>query len=400
MMNHYAEIDEIAPPARYSPPISPPGNRRGSLSGSFSFRQGAGQGSAPVLGPLPFVLYRDIDSAPAKAWLIDDMLGKGELSIWYGAPGCGKSVLIGDAACHVAAGKEWHGRRVEGGTVLYVAAERGALVKRRFAAWRKHHGIDDLPLAVVAGFFDLCMAGDDTSRLLATAASLAKETGKPVRWIIIDTVAQVLAGGDENSGRDMGALVGNLGRLQQETGAHVTAIHHVPQFDPQRMRGHGALAGAADSTFRVTKGEACRLVEIDKVNDGPDEIKIGFTLQSVTLSIDPETDKETSAPVVLPFDMPDMGRTRQNVRLTDKEELLKRYLAEALAEAGSRPPESTKAPAGITAIPLKDWRTYCYKRGFCQEEKADTRLKAFNRASDALQRKGIICIREDWAWLI
>jgi hypothetical protein len=83
---------------------------------------------------LRFTTFDAIGTMPHKKWLISGMLGAGELSVWFGPPGSGKSLGVGDAACHVAAGLPWHGRRVEQTGVLYLAAERPALVERRLAA--------------------------------------------------------------------------------------------------------------------------------------------------------------------------------------------------------------------------------------------------------------------------
>ena len=88
---------------------------------------------------LSFTLYRNIEAQPRKLWLVHDYLGDAELSCIFGPPGSGKSVLAGDLAAHVAAGRPWFGRRVQQGAVLYVAIERAALVKRRLAAFRDHH---------------------------------------------------------------------------------------------------------------------------------------------------------------------------------------------------------------------------------------------------------------------
>jgi AAA domain-containing protein len=66
-------------------------------------------------GQLSFTLYRDIELEPRKLWLVYDYLGAGELSCIFGPPGSGKSVLAGDLAAHVAAGRFWFGRRVQQG---------------------------------------------------------------------------------------------------------------------------------------------------------------------------------------------------------------------------------------------------------------------------------------------
>ncbi|EFJ1799934.1 AAA family ATPase [Escherichia coli] len=43
----------------------------------------------------------------------------------YGASGSYKSFLAGSWACHVATGRQWGGRRVAHGAVLYVVGEGG-----------------------------------------------------------------------------------------------------------------------------------------------------------------------------------------------------------------------------------------------------------------------------------
>lgn len=40
---------------------------------------------------LSFTLFRDIEPEPRKDWLVQDFLGAGELSCFYGQPGAGKS---------------------------------------------------------------------------------------------------------------------------------------------------------------------------------------------------------------------------------------------------------------------------------------------------------------------
>lgn len=54
----------------------------------------------------------------------------------YGASGSYKSFLAGSWACHVATGRQWGGRRVAHGAVLYVVGEGGIGVPRRVKAWR------------------------------------------------------------------------------------------------------------------------------------------------------------------------------------------------------------------------------------------------------------------------
>ena len=75
-----------------------------------------------------FLLYREMDATSRKDWLVQGLLGAGDGSAWYGIPGCGKSAIGQDLAMHIAGGREWHGRQVKRGAVLYVALERKQVV--------------------------------------------------------------------------------------------------------------------------------------------------------------------------------------------------------------------------------------------------------------------------------
>src|SRR5262245_44013426 len=118
--------------------------------------------------PFPFTMARDI-TLERKDYIIDEFVGAAELSAWFGPPDSGKSCAILDAGCHVAAGLDYCGRKVKRGAVLYVALERGAVTKRRILAWCKHHGVADIPLAIVAEAVDLRTGEVDTDRIIDTA---------------------------------------------------------------------------------------------------------------------------------------------------------------------------------------------------------------------------------------
>jgi AAA domain len=249
---------------------------------------------------LAFTLYDDIETAIVKKWTVWRFLGAGESSAFFGPPGCGKSVFVEDLGLHVAADLLWFGRKVTKGAVVYVALERRDLVKRRAVAFRNKHGLKGLPFAVTGGtvvdFRDPKAAGlvSETIRQVETA------TRETAALLIIDTVSRALAGGDENSSKDMGALVATLTRIHElHPAIHILLLHHVPQ-DADRLRGHGALLGALDATVSVAKHDGHRTATVIKANDGGIEGEhVDFTLTSVEVGRDNEG-FDTTAPVVIP----------------------------------------------------------------------------------------------------
>jgi len=251
---------------------------------------------------ISYTRFSDIDPAPVKTWLVKDFLGAGEMSCAYGPPGSAKSLLAGDLAAHVAWGQDWMGRRVSQGAVLFVAIERSWLVKCRLAGISLHHGITELPLAVLSGSIDLCSNRTGADGIIECAKRLEEESESKMRLVVIDTVSRALAGGNENSSEDMGALVQNVLHIQEGTGAHVLLTHHVPH-DQNRMRGHGALLAACDTTLRIEGGDL-RTATVEKTNDGAEGERVAFAIESIEVSLDPETGDPTMTPVIRAAEVP------------------------------------------------------------------------------------------------
>ena len=250
----------------------------------------------------PFVLFGDLSAASNKQWLVRDLLGDGDASAVYGKPGDGKSVLVEDMALHIAAGRDWHGKQVHQGGVLYIALERKKLVERRAIAFRETYDVSNLPLAIMGGVHDFRDPRTAT-RIVEIAKQVEEATETPVRLICIDTLSRALCGGDENASKDMGAIVNATALLQQGTGAHVCWLHHMPA-EAERMRGHGSLLGAMDTTILVAKSGNLRTATVVKANDSEEGVQIAFSLESVTVGTDADGNP-TTAPIVIPAEAQD-----------------------------------------------------------------------------------------------
>jgi hypothetical protein len=344
-----------------------------------------------------FLLFKDIDLQANKDWLVRNFLGADEASAFYGKPGDGKSVLAEDMGLHIAAGREWHGRKVKQGAVVYVALERKKLVERRAIAFRLEHGLTDLPFAIVGGVHDF-RDPETAVRLAEIVRDVKAATGHPVVLIVIDTLSRALCGGDENSPKDMGAIVHATSILQERTGAHIMWVHHMPLEGAERMRGHGALLGALDTTVHVARGDTVRAATVVKANDADEGEQIAFTLKSVVIGRDADQ-QETTAPIVVPVE----GAPRQAVksgRLPKAAQTALRALTEAILEQGMPAPASNHIPPGVKVVSVAVWRQQSYRRGVSTSEEGRARQQAFKRASEHLIGAGRVGAWDDQVWLV
>jgi AAA domain len=336
-----------------------------------------------------FVLYADLKSSASKSWLVHQMLGQGEASTFYGAPGCGKGVIIEDMCLHISAGREWHGRPVTRGAVVYVALERKKLVERRAIAFRKKHGLLDLPFAIVGGVHDF--RDPATALHIADICNqVAELTAETVVLIVIDTLSRALAGGDENSPKDMGAVVNSTARLQEKTKAHVLWVHHMPH-DGDRMRGHGALLGAMDTTLHVVKSVSGRTATVVKANDSEEGECIAFELESIEIGED-----GTTAPVVVPIDAPSI-RPQSARRVSPRQRLALNALTETVLACGKPAPTDFGLPANINVVPIESWRDEMQRRDVIESTDANPRA-TFKRFKEGLAARGLIGIKEGSVW--
>jgi len=313
----------------------------------------------------PFRLLCELEVTCRKDWLVRDLLGAGEASAWYGKPGDGKSVLVQDMGLHIAAGLDWHGRQVRKGSVLYLALERCRLVERRAIAFRLRSGLEDLPFAIMGGVYDL--KNPRNVELVAGAADeLALASEVPLALLIVDTLSRALAGGDENGPKDMGSIVNATGLLQERTRAHVLLVHHTPIDGADRLRGHGALLGAMDTTVNVVKSGAIRTATVVKANDSEEGAQVAFTLEPFVVGTDADGN-ETTAPVVVPARSEFVATSAP--KLTKNQQTMFRILH----------------AAGSSGLTTGQWNEKAREAGLGTSRKAD--LYDFR---EALRAKGIV----------
>lgn len=317
------------------------------------------------------------ETAPKEAF-IKGVLGDGELTTVSGLPGSGKSVILTDMACHVAAGMEWHGRRVKQGLVVYVAAERKKLTERRMMAFRERHGLEGHePLAVLGGRLDFTSSLRDARDLVAAIRDAEGQCGEPCVWIIVDTLTRTFGPGDQNASKDMGRFIMSLDVLL-ETGAHVTVVHHTA-WSGERGKGAIDLDGAVDASFMVKKDGGSYVLICDGTNDGEEGVVCRFKMEGVQVGVD-EEGEPTMAPVVVPA--ADLGET-----LVARAKGHATKALEILSEASRR---SVK-------LSEDDWRAAFYAA--YPDTKTHALKMRFQRARKALLDSSAACHHDGEYWV-
>ncbi len=212
---------------------------------------------------------------PSPEWLIEGILPQGAVAALYGAPATFKSFVGLDIALSVARGSEWHGRAVEPGLVLYIAAEGGPGIAKRVRAWLQHYQMkpSQVEMAWMIEAVSVFRGSDDLERL---KRRLDQEMESTPILVVVDTLARCFAG-DENQQEDMGAFVSGLDHIRHEYGASVMAIRHT-NLSGERERGNTALRGGMDTMIvveRPNNGSAVSL-KCSKQKDSEefDEIKL------------------------------------------------------------------------------------------------------------------------------
>lgn len=242
-----------------------------------------------------FSLFPEAESAIAS------LLPAQGIACIYGPSGAGKSALITSMLPALAEGTEWFGRAVKLCTVWCVALEGAAGQRNRVKAIEKHYR-RKLPSSVKFTFSDLRLnQPEDVAEL---AARIEKHGGADV--VIIDTLACAMAGGDENSSRDMGLVVAGAKALQRATGGLVLLVHHTGKDASRGLRGHSSLNAALDACIEVKRHDDYRSWKLVKSRDSEDGVQGAFDLQRVELRVDSKG-YPVSSIVAVPVEMPDAG---------------------------------------------------------------------------------------------
>ena len=226
-------------------------------------------------------------------YLIKNWFGYEGLSLVYGSSGAGKTLLALDLGFHVASGFEWFGNRVHGGNVVYIMSEGTNVSNNRIKAieTKKNELFSNSAkhFYYLNGSVSLYSDDNDTLDFVTTVKEFSP------RLVVIDTLAMAMSGGDENRTQDIGIVLKNMKRIQQELGCHVMVLHHPGKDESRGARGSSALHAASDTVLELKKTKDVVCVRAVKQRDMEGDKELNFKIEKVVIGVDEDGDEVSSA---------------------------------------------------------------------------------------------------------
>jgi hypothetical protein len=254
----------------------------------------------------------------------------------------------------------------------------------------------NIPFAIVPVALNLLDPEADASAVIDTMKAVSERFGMAPTLIVVDTLARAIAGGNENSSEDMGALVRNGDLIRQATGAHLAWIHHSGKDQAKGARGHSSLRAATDTEIEVVATGAARQASVTKQRDMECGGAFGFTLKVVELGANRRGKAVTSC-IVEVGDEHTPGGVPARRRLKGQKQRALEVLADLIASSGRT--GDPGVPPGCPSVPETWWRERFYERAMPGAE-AEARKKAFRRAADELLEAKAVGMGGSRVWVV
>jgi len=311
-----------------------------------------------------------LEALPPSPWRMKGVFPTLGIAALYGASTAGKSFLSLEMGACIAEGSPCFERPTKAASVLIVGLEGESGYQSRVLAWQRHHG-RAMPEGV--GFLLQPFRLTDPQDVADLAAVCP-----PGCVVFIDTLNRAAPGMDENSSRDMGAVIEGAKTLQRLIGGLVVLVAHTGKDSAKGLRGHSSLFAALDAAVLVERNDESRSWKVDKAKDGRDGEAHYFRLNVVEVGIDEDGEAVTSCVVVL-----DEARIAPGAKpLNAIQKLAMKSFREACRISGS-----IDAEGNFLGINREAWRPVFY-RMHVEAPSDEARRKAFERVRKELEQRG------------
>lgn len=342
-------------------------------------------------------ITRDNGMVPVLSanWLVKKVLPAEGLGVIFGRPGSGKTFTVMDIAMHVAAGLPWRGAKVRQAAVSYVSPEAGRLGVNRVIGWCKHYGRPwPEGFRLSPAQINLCSDATDADTLIADVRANQPDC----RLVVIDTLNRAMAGGDENSGEDMGKFVALCDHIAKELHCFVLVVHHSGKDAAKGSRGHSSLLGAVSLELEVTKEQGQPgAIKVTKMRDGEDGAEYGFDIDSVPLGVD-EDGEEVTTGISIEADIEAVEQVRQAQPMGRNQKIVADAFVQFVDDHGRpNPPGTGFAEAGrVRVVDAEGFMVFA--EGKLVSGKAHERRKAVREAVEGLITKRYFAVNGGLIW--
>ena len=321
--------------------------------------------------PLHFGFNEQEEYVP-PAELIEGLVSDKSLNFIYGYPGVGKSIFIAGLAACLAEGREFFAHQCAHSLVIIACEEDFNGMREKNAA--VHHakmllGYDDIVIGTL-GDEGLRLIGDinPTIEKINDAFEEAEEhlirkTGAAPdknlkKVLIIDTLASLCPGVDENSSKDMSTVLENLKKIQASGINAIFVSHHCGKDSSKRIRGHSNLEGRADNIWRLRKSAEQTQVYVEKAKHHPNGEEFWFEIWSTDVPF-----QNIGFSKSLPYFMPSTKRDK-NSHLSNDEKLLIEIVSELTSTCGEAVSELNLRKIAMSEFGYDDTKSEAFRKKF------------------------------------
>ena len=269
---------------------------------------------------LRFVSIAELEAMPLPEWLIHGVVPSEGLVVPYGPPKAGKTFIVLSMALHIAAGRDWFGRKVKQGAVVYIIGEGLGGFSMRLKAMRQRYDLpQDLPFYAVPRAVNF---RDETD--MDALEALIREhipPGVRIALVVVDTLARAMVGVEENSAKEVGEVIAKCEAIGQFLACTVMPVAHTGKDVERGIRGTNAITGAVEASFLIQAAgpEHVRMTNDNQKDDGKGAPLL-FRMEQINLGL-----RTSLVPVLEESRRP--GRPRDPDAPSDEEMLMRVVVA-------------------------------------------------------------------------